>query len=64
MATQTISTAEAEKKTLRPENIVKLCTALEIRADYLLPEKVSAGDYDILSKGFASVLPQYRHLKI
>lgn len=50
MATQTISTAEAEKKTLRPENIVKLCTALEIRADYLLPGKVSAGDYDILSQ--------------
>ena len=33
---QTISTAECEKKALRPENIVKLSIALNCSTDYLL----------------------------
>ena len=36
MATQTISTAENGIKALRPANIMKLCGALNISADYLL----------------------------
>ena len=33
---QTISYAEQGRKAMRPENIVKICTALHISADYLL----------------------------
>ena len=38
---QTISTAELGKKALRPENIVRICTALDISTDYLLMGKIS-----------------------
>lgn len=63
MTTQTISTAETGKEALRPENIVKLYTVLEISTDYLLLGKVSAGDYDILSKGFPVDAFAYRRLE-
>ena len=36
VTSQTISNAEHGTKALRPENIVKICTALEISTDYLL----------------------------
>ena len=36
LTTQTISTAEAGKKALRPENIIRICGALDISRDYLL----------------------------
>ena len=37
---QTVSTAELGKKAMRPENIIKVCSALEISTDYLLMGKV------------------------
>lgn len=33
---QTVSTAERGEKALRPENIVKLCTVLDVSPNYLL----------------------------
>lgn len=36
---QTISYAEQGKKAMRAENIIKICTALDISADYLLMGK-------------------------
>lgn len=36
LTTQTISTAERGVKALRPENIVKLCSVLEVSPNYLL----------------------------
>lgn len=36
LTTQTISTAERGIKALRPENMVKICNALHMTADYLL----------------------------
>lgn len=50
LTSQTISTAETGSKALRPANIVKLCGALEISADYLLFGKTSAMDYGIMSQ--------------
>ena len=41
---QTVSTAELGKKAMRPENIIRVCSALEISTDFLLNlllEKVS-----------------------
>ena len=40
--TQTISTAETGRKALRPENILKLCDALDISIDYLFRGVVSS----------------------
>lgn len=61
---QMISTAELGKKALRPENIVKLCNALDISADYLLTGNISDRDLDFLSQKIKSLTnEQYRHLE-
>lgn len=36
VSTQTISSAECGRKALRPENIVKICMALNCSTDYIL----------------------------
>ena len=48
MTTQTISTAETGRKALRPENIIKLCDALDISTDYLLRGKISPVDVSLI----------------
>lgn len=64
MTAQTISTAETGRKALRPHNIVKLCRALEISADYLLFGKISDGDTLPLSAEFSQWTPdQYHYLE-
>jgi transcriptional regulator with XRE-family HTH domain len=61
---QTISTAETGRKALRPENIIKVCTALDISPDYLLLGSISQDDVSILSQKVAKLTPaQYRHLE-
>lgn len=64
LTTQTISTAETGKKALRPENIIKLCAALDISTDYLLLGKIASEDYDILSQKVSQLTPsQYQKLE-
>ncbi len=61
---QTISTAELGKKALRPENIVKICSALDISADYLLYGRVTVEDHSLMMKKISGLTPsQYRHLE-
>ena len=61
---QTISTAELGKKALRPENIIRICAALDISPDYLLLGRISEGDLSILSQKVSQLSPeQYRHLE-
>lgn len=61
---QTISTAELGKKALRPSNIVKICTALNISPDYLLLGTISSVDYSILTQKVSLLSPdQYRHFE-
>lgn len=60
---QTISTAETGRKALRPENIVKLCRALDISTDYLLLGSTT-NDVTILNSKIADLNPdEYRHLE-
>ena len=61
---QTVSTAETGRKALRPENIIRICAALNISTDYLLLGKISNPDYAHISQKL-SVLSseQYRHLE-
>lgn len=64
LTTQTISSAELGKKALRPENVIKICAALEISTDYLLLGNVTDGDYSYLSdkiSGLSST--EYRYLE-
>jgi len=64
ISTQTISTAELGKKALRPENIVKICIALEISTDYLLLGKVTETDHSLLSDKVSNLNSvQYHHLE-
>ncbi len=61
---QTVSSAELGKKALRPENIIRVCSALDISTDYLLLGKVSDGDHSVLLSNVANLPPiQYRHLE-
>ena len=53
---QMISYAETGKKAMRPENIIKICEALNMSADYLLTGK-EAEHEDTLYKNLAT-LPQ------
>ncbi len=61
---QTISTAETGRKALRPENIIKICNALDVSPDYLLLGNITDTDVSILSKKVSQLTPdQYRHLE-
>ncbi len=61
---QTISTAELGKKALRPENIVKICSALDISTDYLLYGRVTVEDHSMMLKKISKLSPsQYHHLE-
>lgn len=61
---QTISYAELGKKALRPENIVKLCIALNISTDYLLLGKITVSDHVLFSEELSKLSPkQYRYLE-
>ena len=61
---QTISYAELGKKALRPENIIRICSALQISTDYLLTGKITENDCSYLSSKISELTPaQYRHLE-
>jgi len=50
VSTQMISYAEQGRKAIRPENLIKLCAALDISADYILTGKSGAAEYDRISE--------------
>lgn len=50
VSTQMISNLECGKKAIRPENLIKICQALEISADYVLTGEISHGDIDVTAK--------------
>lgn len=61
---QMVSTAELGKKALRPSNIIKICSALDISPDYLLLGRISDTDHSILTQKIACLSPeQYRYLE-
>lgn len=61
---QTVSTAELGKKAMRPENIIRVCSALEISTDFLLMGKVAMEDRNLLLEKVSQLSPQhYRYLE-
>ena len=61
--TQTISTAETGRKALRPENVLKLCDALD-SIDYLFRGQISDQDFSLLSTKISQLTPeQYQYLE-
>jgi len=57
MTTQFVSYAEAGKRAMRPENLLKLSSALNISADYLLTGEIVDKDLLILSDKMRSLTP-------
>lgn len=55
---QTISTAERGEKALRPENIVKLCAALDVTPNYLLLGEAASVQHDKLPEKIAKLSPR------
>ena len=61
---QTVSTAELGKKALRPENIIRICSALDVSTDYLLLGAINTSDHSVLLSKISNLPPiQYRHLE-
>jgi transcriptional regulator with XRE-family HTH domain len=59
---QMISTAELGKKAIRPENLLKICTTLEISADYLLTGKIADSDISLIDKKISLLNGKQLHL--
>ena len=64
LTAQTVSSAELGKKALRPENVIKICAALEVSTDYLLLGNIATEDYSYLSGKISDLSPlEYRYLE-
>ena len=64
ITSQTISNAELGKKALRPENIIRVCEALDVSSDYLLLGNIAQEDQNILIEKLSRLsTEQYRHLE-
>lgn len=64
LTTQTISTAERGVKALRPENIVKLCSVLDVSPNYLLLGETSIMSPEVFTPRIAELTPKQRkHLE-
>lgn len=61
---QTVSSAELGKKALRPENIIRISSALGISTDYLLLGEINAYDHSTLISKISNLSPiHYQHLE-
>lgn len=54
---QFVSYAEAGKRTMRPENLMKMASALEVSADYLLTGEIIDKDLLILADKMSALTP-------
>ncbi len=57
MTTQFVSYAESGKRAMRPENLLKICTALNVSADYLLTGDIIDKDLLIISDKLRQLSP-------
>ena len=54
---QTISNIELGKKAVRPENLAKICSVLDVTSDYIIFGRRSAKQLDSLIKQISSLSP-------
>lgn len=55
---QLLSTAERGTKALRPENLLKICGALDVSADYLLTGEVTEKDLSAIAGKLKKATPE------
>lgn len=58
VTSQTISYAEQGRKALRPENIIKICDALNMSADFLLTGKSYTEHEDTIYQNLSQLTPE------
>lgn len=61
MTTQFVSYAESGKRAMRPENLLKISSALGVSADYLLTGEVIDKDLLLLSDKLRKLTPSQLH---
>ena len=59
---QFVSYAESGKRAMRPENLLKLASALEVSADYLLTGDIVDKDLLLLSEKLRRLSPAQLHM--
>ena len=57
MTTQFVSYAESGKRAMRPENLLKISSALGVSADYILTGQIVDKDYLLLSEKMSKLTP-------
>ena len=62
MTTQFVSYAESGKRAMRPENLMKICSALGVSADYLLTGDIVDKDLMLLSNKLCQLSPSQLRL--
>lgn len=62
MTTQFISYAESGKRAMRPENLLKISSALGVSADYILTGEIVDKDYLLLSDKMRKLTPSQLRL--
>ena len=64
MTTQFVSYAESGKRAMRPENLLKISSALGVSADYILTGDVVDKDFLLLAEKMRKLTPsQLRHIE-
>ena len=58
VSTQMISNLELGKKAIRPENLIKICSALGVSADYLLMGVKSDSQYNNIANKLPDLSPK------
>lgn len=62
MTTQFVSYAESGKRAMRPENLLKISSALGVSADYILTGEIVDKDYLLLSEKMRKLTPSQLRL--
>ena len=62
MTTQFVSYAESGKRAMRPENLLKISSALGVSADYILTGEIVDKDYLLLSDKMRKLTPSQLRL--
>ena len=62
MTTQFVSYAESGKRAMRPENLIKISSALGVSADYILTGEIVDKDYLLLSDKMRKLTPSQLRL--
>lgn len=59
---QMISYTEQGRKAIRPENLIRLCAALDVSADYVLTGRAAGPEAERLGEKLSRLTPRQREL--